>query len=130
MKIIKKISILLAVLIQTNIAMSQKTLIKELPTYRNDEILTEIGSRAEVLSVSPIDIERDILFSEDTLFKIELNDDEFNITKKYINYRDINSFSFYGISDTNSIILSLLGEDIQGTFQYIASSYRHLLHRH
>lgn len=106
MKIIKKISILLAVLIQTNIAMSQKTLIKELPTYRNDEILTEIGSRAEVLSVSPIEIERDILFSEDTLFKIELNDDEFNITKKYINYRDINSFSFYGISDTNSIILS------------------------
>ena len=73
MKIIKKISILLAVLIQTNIAMSQKTLIKELPTYRNDEILTEIGSRAEVLSVSPIEIERDILFSEDTLFKIELN---------------------------------------------------------
>lgn len=116
MKIIKKISILLAVLIQTNIAMSQKTLIKELPTYRNDEILTEIGSRAEVLSVSPIEIERDILFSEDTLFKIELNDDEFNITKKYINYRDINSFSFYGISDTNSIILSFLGEDIQGTF--------------
>lgn len=69
----KKNSILLAVLIQTNIAMSQKTLIKELPTYKNDEILTEIGSRAEVLSVFRVDIERDILFSEDTLFKIELN---------------------------------------------------------
>ncbi len=73
---------MLAVLIQTNIAMSQKTLIKELTTYKNDEILTEIRSRAEVLSVFRVDIERDILFSEDTLFKIELNDDdEFNITK-------------------------------------------------
>ena len=116
MKLKIKIIIFIAVILQTNISMSQHTLIKELPTYRNDEILTEIGSRAEVLSVSPIEIERDILFSEDTLFKIELNDDEFNITKKHINHRDINSFSFYGISDTNSIILSFLGEDIQGTF--------------
>lgn len=123
MIIIKKISILLAVLIQTNIAMSQKTLIKELPTYKNDEILTEIGSRAEVLSVFRVDIERDILFSEDTLFKIELNDDEFNITKKYINHRDINSFSFYGINGTNSLALSFLNDDIQGVLTINDHSY-------
>lgn len=80
MKLIKRIILLGAAILQTNISMSQQILIKELPIYRNDENLTEIGNRAEVLSVFPVDIERDILFSEDTLFKIELNDDEFNDT--------------------------------------------------
>ena len=123
MKTVKEILLLVVVILQTNIAISQQTLIKELPTNRNDETLTEIGSRAEVLSVFPVYIERDILFSEDTLFKIELNDDEFNITKKYINHRDINSFSFYGISGTNSIALSFLNDDIQGVLTINDHSY-------
>lgn len=107
----------------THIAYSQQTLIAELPTTRNNETLTEIGSRVEVLSVFPVYIEKDLLFSEDTLFKIELSDDEFNVKKKYINHRDVNSFSFYGINGTNSLILSFLDDDIQGTFTTINKVY-------
>lgn len=108
--------ILMFVLLQTNLTFAQQTLIKELPANRNDESLTEIRSRPEVLSVFPVYIERNILFSEETLFKIELSEDEFNITKMYVNHRDINSFLFYGTSGTNSLILSFLDDDIQGTF--------------
>ena len=108
--------LLLAALSLTNIAHSQHTLITVLPINRNDEIMSEIESRTEVFSVFPIAIEKNILLSEDTLFKIELNNDEFIITKKYINHRDINSLLFYGISGTNSLILSFLDDDIQGTF--------------
>lgn len=115
MKLIKRIILLGAAILQTNISMSQQILIKELPIYRNDENLTEIGNRAEVLSVFPVDIERDILFSEDTLVRIQLSEDEFYITKKYLNHRDVNSFSFYGYSGENSLILSFLDDDIQGT---------------
>lgn len=123
MKPLKAIILLIAALSLTNIAHSQQTLIRELPANRYNETLTEIGSRAEVLSVFPVYIERDLLFSEDTLFKIELNDDEFNITKKYINHRDINSLSFYGISGTNSLALSFLNDDIQGVLTINYHSY-------
>lgn len=123
MKHIKTIFILMAFFSLTHIAYSQQTLIAELPTTRNNETLTEIGSRVEVLSVFPVYIEKDLLFSEDTLFKIELSDDEFNVKKKYINHRDVNSFSFYGINGTNSLILSFLDDDIQGTFTTINKVY-------
>lgn len=123
MKHIKTIFILMAFFSLTHIAYSQQTLIAELPTIRNNETLTEIGSRVEVLSVFPVYIEKDLLFSEDTLFKIELSDDEFNVKKKYINHRDVNSFSFYGINGTNSLILSFLDDDIQGTFTTINKVY-------
>lgn len=113
----------MAIFSLTHIAYSQQTLIAELPTTRNNETLTEIGSRVEVLSVFPVYIEKDLLFSEDTLFKIELSDDEFNVKKKYINHRDVNSFSFYGINGTNSLILSFLDDDIQGTFTTINKVY-------
>ena len=83
MKHIKTIFILMAIFSLTHIAYSQQTFIAELPTTRNNETLTEIGSRVEVLSVFPVYIEKDLLFSEDTLFKIELSDDEFNVKKKY-----------------------------------------------
>ena len=94
MKPLKAILLLIAALSLTNIAHSQQTLIMELQTNRNDEILSEIRSRTEVLSVFPIAIEKNILFSDDTLIKIELSNNEFYITKKYVNYRDVNSFSF------------------------------------
>ena len=71
MKPLKAIILLIAALSLTNIAHSQQTLIRELPANRYNETLTEIGSRAEVLSVFPVYIEKDLLFSEDTLFKIE-----------------------------------------------------------
>lgn len=114
---------MMAIFSLTHIAYSQQTLIAELPTTRNNETLTEIGSRVEVLSAFPVYIEKDLLFSEDTLFKIELSDDEFNVKKKYINHRDVNSFSFYGINGTNSLILSFLDDDIQGTFTTINKVY-------
>lgn len=54
-----KTLLLMFVLLQANNVISQQTLIRELPANRNDEILTEIGSGAEVLSVFPVNIERD-----------------------------------------------------------------------
>ena len=69
MKHIKTFLLLMAALSLTHIAHSQQTLITELPTIRNDEILSEIGSQAEVLSVLPVAIEKNILLSGDTLFK-------------------------------------------------------------
>ncbi|MCR4829359.1 MAG: T9SS type A sorting domain-containing protein [Bacteroidales bacterium] len=108
------ILLLMVALSLSHISYSQQTLISELPINRNDEILSEIGSRAEVLLVLPIAIEKNILFFEDTLFKIELSENVFYIAKKYVNHRDINSFSFYGISGTNSLVLSFLDNDIQG----------------
>ena len=123
MKPLKAILLLIAALSLTNIAHSQQTLIMELQTNRNDEILSEIRSRTEVLSVFPIAIEKNILFSDDTLIKIELSNNEFYITKKYVNYRDVNSFSFYGISGTNSLTLSFLNDDIQGVLTINDHSY-------
>lgn len=84
MKSLKAFLLLIAALSLTNIAHSQQTLIMELQTNRNDEILSEIRSRTEVFSVFPIAIEKNILFSDDTLIKIELSNNEFYITKKYV----------------------------------------------
>ena len=70
MKPIKTILFLIAALSLTHITHSQQTLITELPTNRNDEILSRIGSRTEVLSVFPIAIEKNTLLSGDTLLKL------------------------------------------------------------
>ena len=113
----------MAVILQANISMSQQLLIKELPSNRNNATLREIESRPEVLSVIPVEIDKNILFLNDTSFKIELAEAKLIITKKYINYRDVNSFSFFGISGTNSLILSFLDDDIQGTFSTNNKAY-------
>lgn len=75
------------------------------------------------MSVFPIAIENDILFSEDTLFKLELNGQVFPVSKKWLKIRDVNSYSFYGQGDSNNLMLSFLNEDIQGVLTIDNHSY-------
>ena len=90
--------------------MSQNVLIRELNATDN----ADFTNRSEVLSVHPIAIAKDALFTEDTLFRIELNNNEYSISKKYLKIRDVNSFSFYATNNNNTLLLSFLGEDTQG----------------
>ena len=100
----------LVILLLTYSATSQNVLIRELNVTDN----ADFTNRSEVLSVHPIAIAEDALFSEDTLFRIELNNNEYNISKKYLKIRDANSFSFYATNNNNTLLLSFLEEDIQG----------------
>lgn len=100
----------LVILLLTYSATSQNVLIRELNVTDN----ADFTNRSEVLSVHPIAIAKDALFSEDTLFRIELNNNEYNISKKYLKIRDANSFSFYATNNNNTLLLSFLEEDIQG----------------
>ena len=129
MKNISKILPITFVLFLATDVMSQQTLIKELPASKSLDIITEIESRQDVLAAYPIAIDKDILFTGDTLFKILLYENEINISKEHLNLRDINSFSFYGKNNTNCLLLSVINNDIQGVLTLNNHSYSIETHR-
>ena len=114
MKHTKRILLLMAILLQSNIAISQRILIKETVLNRNTELLTEIESMTRVVSACQIDVNKDVLFTEDTSFQVIMTGLTDTFSKVYIEARDVNSFSFYGKNDNSLILISFLGDDIQG----------------
>lgn len=114
MKHTKRILLLMAILLQSNIAISQRILIKETVLNRNTELLTEIESMTHVVSACQIDVNKDVLFTEDTSFQVIMTGLTDTFSKVYIEARDVNSFSFYGKNDNSLILISFLGDDIQG----------------
>ena len=95
MKHTKRILLLMAILLQSNIAISQRILIKETVLNRNTELLTEIESMTRVVSACQIDVNKDVLFTEDTSFRVIMTGLTDTFSKVYIEARDVNSFSFY-----------------------------------
>ena len=89
-------------------AVSQKVLIKDTITNKN---ISSIWDRPEVLSVTPISINKGILILDEQ-FMIFIGREGKQIIKEYVKVRDINSFSFYGRGDDISLILSYLDGDI------------------
>ena len=101
-------------LLMTSTMFPQQTLIRELLNSRNADIVSEIESRSGVFAARPISINKEVLLSNDTFFLLSLFDEVFSVSKVNLNIRDVNSFSFYGVKGTDDVLLSVMGDDIQG----------------